>query len=131
MLECPQYQRERGELKPFTLVLAGGGSKSEVALTRDSVETLGLSACVRIEANHGFQRKRELYGAADIFVSLIDNYQETFGLTVIEAMAHGLPAISCVRVRHAEDALFRLTRKVVCRGAGIRCFNLGGWRRCL
>ena len=93
MLECLQYLKARGDLQPFTLILAGGGSESEIALTRDIVETLGLSSCVRIEANHSFARKRELYGAADIFVSLVDNYQETFGLTVVEAMAHGLPAI--------------------------------------
>ena len=93
MLECLQYLKARGELPPFTLILAGGGSDSEVGLTREIVETLELGSCVRIEANHDFARKRELYGAADIFVSLVDNYQETFGLTVIEAMAHGLPAI--------------------------------------
>jgi len=93
MLECLQYLKAHGDLPPFTLILAGGGSDSEVGLTRDIVETLGLGSCVRIEANHDFARKRELYGAADIFVSLVDNYQETFGLTVIEAMAHGLPAI--------------------------------------
>ena len=93
MLECLQYLRARGDLPPFTLILAGGGSESEVGLTRDIVETLALGASVRIEANHSLARKRELYGAANIFVSLVDNYQETFGLTVIEAMAHGLPAI--------------------------------------
>jgi glycosyltransferase involved in cell wall biosynthesis len=93
MLECLQYLRALGALPPFTLILAGGGSQSDVALTRDIVETLGLGDCVRIEANHDFAAKRQLYGAADIFVSLVDNYQETFGLTVIEAMAHGLPAI--------------------------------------
>ncbi len=93
MLECLQYLKACGDLQPFTLILAGGGSESEIALTRDIVETLGLSSCVRIEANHSFARKRELYGAADIFVSLVDNYQETFGLTVVEAMAYGLPAI--------------------------------------
>jgi glycosyltransferase involved in cell wall biosynthesis len=34
-----------------------------------------------------------LWAAADIFVSLSDNVQESFGLTPIEAMASGLPAI--------------------------------------
>ena len=33
------------------------------------------------------------WGAADIFCSLSDNIQETFGLTPIEAMAAGLPSI--------------------------------------
>jgi glycosyltransferase involved in cell wall biosynthesis len=34
-----------------------------------------------------------IWSAADIFMSLSDNIQETFGLTPIEAMANGLPAI--------------------------------------
>ncbi len=33
------------------------------------------------------------YAAADIFLSLSDNIQETFGLTPVEAMAAGLPVI--------------------------------------
>ena len=34
-----------------------------------------------------------IWHAADIFISLSDNIQETFGLTPVEAMAAGLPAI--------------------------------------
>ena len=34
------------------------------------------------------------YAAADIFVSLSDNIQETFGLTPVEAMAAGLPVVA-------------------------------------
>lgn len=37
--------------------------------------------------------RREIWSAADIFISLVDNIQETFGLTPIEAMANGLPVI--------------------------------------
>lgn len=37
--------------------------------------------------------RREIWSCADIFISLVDNIQETFGLTPIEAMASGLPAI--------------------------------------
>ncbi|NQU61284.1 MAG: glycosyltransferase family 4 protein [Rhodospirillales bacterium] len=35
----------------------------------------------------------KVWGAADIFTSLSDNIQETFGLTPIEAMAAGLPVV--------------------------------------
>ena len=35
----------------------------------------------------------QVYAAADIFMSLSDNIQETFGLTPLEAMAAGLPVI--------------------------------------
>ena len=31
--------------------------------------------------------------AADVFISLVDNIQETFGITPLEAMASGLPVV--------------------------------------
>lgn len=37
--------------------------------------------------------RRQCWASADIFVSLSDNIQETFGLTPIEAMAAGLPVV--------------------------------------
>lgn len=37
--------------------------------------------------------RREIWFAADIFTSLSDNIQETFGLTPLEAMAAGLPVV--------------------------------------
>lgn len=37
---------------------------------------------------------RSLWAGADIFLSLVDNIQETFGLTPIEAMAAGLPVVA-------------------------------------
>lgn len=50
-----------------------------------------------------------LWAGADIFTSLVDNIQESFGLTPIEAMASGLPAVVSDwdgyrnTVRHGED----------------------------
>jgi glycosyltransferase involved in cell wall biosynthesis len=35
----------------------------------------------------------ELWAGADVFLSLVDNIQETFGITPIEAMAAGLPLV--------------------------------------
>ncbi len=40
------------------------------------------------------QGKQELYAAADLFISLADNPQETFGLTLLEASLAGLPVIA-------------------------------------
>ena len=42
----------------------------------------------RIEVN-----KKISFCVADIFISLVDNFQETFGLTPLEGMAAGLPVI--------------------------------------
>ena len=35
----------------------------------------------------------DLWAAADVFLSLVDNIQETFGITPVEAMAAGLPVV--------------------------------------
>ena len=35
----------------------------------------------------------DVYAASDVFISLSDNIQETFGITPIEAMASGLPVV--------------------------------------
>ena len=52
-----------------------------------------------------------IWSLADIFISLVDNIQETFGLTPIEAMAAGLPVVVSdwngyqESVRHGVDGL--------------------------
>ena len=62
--------------------------------------------------------------AADIFVSLSDNIQETFGLTPVEAMAAGLPCVVSdwdgYRDTVAEDETgFRIPSVTAPPGAGI------------
>lgn len=39
------------------------------------------------------EQRAQAWGAADVFCSLSDNIQETFGLTPLEAMAAGLPVV--------------------------------------
>ncbi|HDQ41639.1 MAG TPA: glycosyltransferase [Desulfonatronum sp.] len=48
----------------------------------------------RIVSRPDEQAKQELYAAADLFISLADNPQETFGLTLLEASLAGLPVIA-------------------------------------
>lgn len=58
-----------------------------------------------------------LWAAGDIFLSLIDNMQESFGLTPIEAMAAGLPRVITDwdgyrdSVTHGEDGFLVTTRQ--------------------
>jgi starch synthase len=58
---------------------------------------LALSTCPDVRVVFADGRKpaelRRSWSAADLFISLSDNIQESFGLTPIEAMAAGLPAI--------------------------------------
>ncbi|WP_296595302.1 glycosyltransferase family 4 protein [Phenylobacterium sp.] len=55
------------------------------------------------------ERLADLWAGADIFLSLVDNIQETFGITPLEAMASGLPVVASdwdgyrATVRHGID----------------------------
>lgn len=65
--------------------------------TREAFDQARAAACphVRLVRVNGkdFDACRKAWQAADIFCSLSDNVQETFGLTPIEAMAAGLPVV--------------------------------------
>jgi glycosyltransferase involved in cell wall biosynthesis len=76
------------------LVLAGGGSEGDVKSLHVTVLELGLAAHVRIRPNIEDAEKLDLLAAADVFVSPVDNQQETFGIAVVEAMAAGLPVVA-------------------------------------
>lgn len=64
-----------------------------------------------------------IWSVADIFLSLSDNIQETFGLTPVEAMAAGLPSVVSDwngyrdTVRHGVDG-FRVSTYAPAAGAG-------------
>lgn len=67
--------------------------------------------------------KTEIWHAADVFASLVDNIQETFGLAPVEAMAAGLPVVVSDwdgyrdTVRDGEDG-FRIPTYAPPGGAG-------------
>jgi glycosyltransferase involved in cell wall biosynthesis len=94
LLELIQWLCRRDSLPPFTLILAGAGRPADLELAHSMVDRLQLRDHVRIEGNIPPEKKTTLYGAADIFISLPDNYQETFGITILEAMSQGLPVIA-------------------------------------
>jgi glycosyltransferase involved in cell wall biosynthesis len=48
---------------------------------------------VRFTDGNRADQVADLWAASDIFLSLVDNIQETFGLTPLEAMAAGKPAV--------------------------------------
>ena len=67
---------------------------------------------------------RSAWRAADIFVSLSDNIQETFGLTPVEAMAAGLPCVVSDWNGYKDTVTdgetgFRIPTTTVGPGAGI------------
>ena len=81
-------------LKNVRLFVAGWVRKEEqgfVDTFSDLAANLGLPLTVVPCPDEA--AKTDLYRAADVFLSPVDNPQETFGLTVLEAGAMGVPAV--------------------------------------
>jgi D-inositol-3-phosphate glycosyltransferase len=77
------------------LFVAGDDTQHEMTeFLESAAQVLGCSSCIRIFPNINKNDKTKLLTAADIFISPSDNTQETFGLTVIEALAAGVPVIA-------------------------------------
>jgi hypothetical protein len=95
-----------------------------------------MSPDVKISAVDGKKPAtiRDAWRVADIFMSLADNIQETFGLTPLEAMAAGLPVVVSdwngyrETVRHAVDG-FRVPTYLPPAGAGQHLAALYGCGR--
>lgn len=79
---------------PLTLVIAGGASPADLALVKDTVGRLGIDARVRLHPNFALDHRADLLAAADVLVSPVDNTQETFGLSLLEAQGAGLPVVA-------------------------------------
>lgn len=76
------------------LVIAGDDTQTkEAPRLHVLANELGCQKSVTIWPSPSNAEKHLLYSGADIFVSPSDNIQETFGLTVAEAMAYGLPCV--------------------------------------
>ena len=75
------------------LILAGSDDIGYAGLLKEQIQALGLEGSVRVQPNPSHAAKVNLLAGADVFLSLVDNVQETFGLSVIEAQAAGLPVL--------------------------------------
>jgi len=85
----PAFRTLRQQSPRLHLVLAGNASYPHY-----SAPQVARSDQITVIENFLRADKPFVYGRADIFVSPVDNIQETFGLTVLEAMASGLPVVA-------------------------------------
>lgn len=85
----------RDTLGQTCLIIAGDNSDSDYRDAMQSVITqLGMTSMFRLMADITTEQKHLLYQAADVFISPSDNVQETFGMSLLEAMAYELPVIA-------------------------------------
>jgi D-inositol-3-phosphate glycosyltransferase len=104
---CTEIGKDRNQA---TLVLAGNDTVSHLApKLRSFAKYLGAGEKVLVLPDVDTTQKASLYAAADVFVSLADNVQETFGLTIIEAMAAGLPVIASDWSGYRESVVHGVT----------------------
>ncbi len=92
-LELIARMEERKEARNLVLIIAGGGQPADTALLEAMIDQMGLRKKVFLFPNFQPEVKRKLYQAADFYLSIVDNFQETFGLPLLEAMASGLPVV--------------------------------------
>ncbi len=76
------------------LILAGWAEDKDDFLPtfKDYVANVGIPLTIKLRPTEA--EKIELFQSADIFISIADNPQETFGITLVEAGAFGLPTIA-------------------------------------
>ncbi|HEY8564235.1 MAG TPA: glycosyltransferase family 4 protein [Beijerinckiaceae bacterium] len=92
---------------PYRAIISGIGPDVEPA--KEKSRALGLEPHVYHSGYAEYERVPQLYREADVFVS--PTYAEGFSNTILEAMAAGLPVVSCRSVgvvdclRHDENAL--------------------------
>jgi glycosyltransferase involved in cell wall biosynthesis len=81
--------------RPVHLLLAGWTAHPAVREAYlDGARTFAANVRTSLLDGRDPKLRRDVWHAADIFVSPSDNIQETFGLAVVEAMASGLPVVA-------------------------------------
>jgi glycosyltransferase involved in cell wall biosynthesis len=80
--------------KDCLLILAGSAAPTNYAARlAQAARQLHLGERLRVMEDVSDLTRDLLYGAADVFVSPVDNIQESHGLAILEAMAAGLPVV--------------------------------------
>ncbi|OYX33620.1 MAG: glycosyl transferase family 1 [Caulobacterales bacterium 32-69-10] len=86
--------QQAGKRMHFALAGWFPGGDKERALYQSAATAYAPSVSVHFLDGNDRPLLGRLWAGADIFLSLIDNIQETFGITPLEAMAAGLPVVA-------------------------------------
>jgi len=77
----------------YWIVYGGARRTADEDAFRDASAAFCPDVEIRFVEHTSPAARDEIVSAADVFLSLSDNIQETFGLTPVEAMAAGLPSV--------------------------------------
>lgn len=79
----------------ISLTIAGATGNERYGFDlMNECQRMGLQDHVSITPNPTHEQKIEIYSNADIFVAPCNNFQESFGISLLEAKASGLPIIA-------------------------------------
>jgi D-inositol-3-phosphate glycosyltransferase len=92
LLKCYAQIINNTSQKMF-LIIAGSDHNLESKRLRDLVDELKLQDKVKLIVNFSDAEKSAILSCGDIFLSLGDNLQESFGISLVEAMIMSLPVI--------------------------------------
>tara|TARA_B100000902_G_C27293913_1_gene908804 strand:- start:548 stop:2200 length:1653 start_codon:yes stop_codon:yes gene_type:complete len=111
--------------KNILLVECGWFANEQIKVSfAEAAKSAAPNIQVRFIDGRDLKNRKLAWAVADIFCSLSDNIQETFGITPIEAMASGLPVIVSDwngyrdSIRHEVDG-FRVKTTIPQRGLGL------------
>jgi len=87
----------------FRVVVAGWDYSGYADALEESARQLEVGTHLEVVRTPSREQLRDLYRAADVFLSLGDSVQETFGISTVEAMAVGLPVVASAWNGHRES----------------------------
>ena len=109
-LALQQAARRTGQ-SIYWILYGSASSAQEEEAFRAAAAAFCPDVILRFATHDPQEPRGAIWSAADLFLSLSDNVQETFGLTPLEAMAAGLPVVASdwdgyrATVRHGQDGL--------------------------
>lgn len=112
---------------PWRLILAGAAqSQDYLKILELWAQVLDIREAIVLKTDPSETEKIALYRAANFFVSPSDNPQETFGLTLLEAMAAQLPLIVSDFDGYKDIATPDVALKIPTRWSHLNLFDSKG-----
>ena len=88
-----QAARRTGKRLHFALVGWFANGQADLELFQEAARLHAPNVVISVLDGRNSEILARCWAAADVFLSLVDNAQETFGLAPVEAMAAGLPVV--------------------------------------